>query len=223
MKLLLLPLCLVLVFAPSAFAAPVFGYNILVTTGYGFGNPFGGSTFLGGGSPSPDTGFVQILNQGTTTFSGSLGTVAVSNFGGDVSFSTPWTLGPGQAVSIAIGFESSNIGGFNGPFGSPQPGVQVFLNGAINGSEAVNLSVVDSNIHSGSARVSPCDGITTDAYVLQGGSPIGCDNGDGFETSQAQGNFQFFEAAPTAPEPGSLMLLGTGVIGAIGVIRRKLS
>src|SRR5215472_7239534 len=102
LRLLLLSLCLVLAFAPAAFASPTFGYDILITTGYDFSNPFGGSTFLGGGSPSPDTSFVQIMNQGTTTFSGSLGTVAVSNFGGDVSFSTAWTLAPGQAVSIAI-------------------------------------------------------------------------------------------------------------------------
>jgi hypothetical protein len=215
-------LCLALAAAPAAIAAPIVGYDLQITTGYGFTNPFGGSTFLGGGSPSPDTAFVQIWNQGTTTFSGTLGTVAVSNFGGDVSFSTPWTLAPGTAVSIAIGNEASNVGGFNGPFGSPQPGVQVFLNGMFNGVEAASLSVNDSNIHSGVPLISPCDGLLSDSYVLQGGSPTGCDNGDAFEVAQAQGNFQFLETVTNTPEPGSLLLLGSGIVGAFGFVRRRL-
>jgi hypothetical protein len=56
---------------------------------------------------------------------------------------------------------------------------------------SLNLAVYDGQIHSGVVRVSPCDGaLITDAYVLQGGSPTGCDNGDSFETGQAPGNFE---------------------------------
>jgi hypothetical protein len=58
---------------------------------------------------------------------------------------------------------------------------------------SLKLAVYDSQIHSGMGlTASPCDGtLETDAYVLQGGSPTGCDNGDSFETSQTPGMFEF--------------------------------
>jgi hypothetical protein len=58
---------------------------------------------------------------------------------------------------------------------------------------SLNLAVYDSQIHSGMGlTASPCDGtLETDAYVLQGGSPTGCDNGDTFETRQTPGMFEF--------------------------------
>jgi hypothetical protein len=60
----------------------------------------------------------------------------------------------------------------------------------------LNLAVYDSQIHSGVIQTSPCDAgngapVITDAYVLQGGSPSGCDNGDAYETSQAPATFSF--------------------------------
>lgn len=60
--------------------------------------------------------------------------------------------------------------------------------------KSLNLAVYDSQIHSNNVRISPCDAgngyaLVTDAYVLQGGSPTGCDNGDAFETSQTPGTF----------------------------------
>lgn len=67
-------------------------------------------------------------------------------------------------------------------------GGRLTVSGTINGTTAVNFSLLDSQIHSGVFRISPCDGISTDAYVLNGGSPNGCDNGDAFETTQAAGN-----------------------------------
>jgi hypothetical protein len=53
----------------------------------------------------------------------------------------------------------------------------------------VNRAVYDSQIHSGQVQQSPCDAdkVVTDAYVLQGGSPTGCDEGDLYETSQSFG------------------------------------
>jgi hypothetical protein len=57
---------------------------------------------------------------------------------------------------------------------------------------SLNLAVYDSQIHSGIVRANPCDnGLVTDAYVLQGGSPTGCDPGDSYETSQAPATFTF--------------------------------
>jgi hypothetical protein len=58
---------------------------------------------------------------------------------------------------------------------------------------SLRLAVYDSQIHSGMGlTASPCDGaLETDAYVLQGGSPTGCDNGDTFETRQTPGMFEF--------------------------------
>src|SRR5438046_1014232 len=103
------------------------GYTLNVTTEYLTGNP-AGSTFLGGGTPSPDTSYFVITNSGTTTFVGTIGDVAIRGFGGSDSFTSGvLTLAPGQSVSIAIGPEGSNQGGYNGPFnnGTPQPGVQI--------------------------------------------------------------------------------------------------
>jgi len=57
---------------------------------------------------------------------------------------------------------------------------------------SLRLAVYDSQIHSGTIQTSPCDsGLITDAYVLQGGSPSGCDNGDAYETAQKPGAFKF--------------------------------
>src|SRR5437016_1302895 len=63
---------------------------------------------------------------------------------------------------------------------------------------SVNLKIYDSQIHTGTVRTVPTNGqdlnsscvsadqIPTDAYVLQGGAPTGCDPGDPFETSPSQ-------------------------------------
>lgn len=150
--------------------------------------------------------------RGPTTFTGNL---TLMNVGG--SFLLNQLLGvtmtPGMSFVLASGPEGSNQGGF-GPNGLEFSAVGFFS------TQAVNLSVFDGQIHSGVPRVSPCDGILTDAFVLQGGSPTGCDNGDGFETTQAPGHFSFVQNG--TPEPGTLLLLGSGVIGAFGVVRRKL-
>ncbi|MGX4803391.1 PEP-CTERM sorting domain-containing protein [Bradyrhizobium guangdongense] len=196
-------------------------YNIDIFTGYSSSNPFGGSTFLGGGSPSPDTGFAEVVNNGPTTFTGSVSTTAVSNGAGDLSNTfLGLTLAPGQAVSFAIGTESSNVGGFNGPFGSPQPGVIITLNGLFNGQSAL-LSVNDSNIHSGVFRTNPF-GVTLDNYVLQGGDPLGRDTGDGFEESQAQGHVNF-SSVGAVPEPSTwaMMILGFFGLGFLAYRRKE--
>jgi hypothetical protein len=70
--------------------------------------------------------------------------------------------------------------------------------GATTLTRDVDLLAPDAKIHSGVARTSPCDNISSDSYVLQGGSPTGCDSG--FETTQANGTFTF-KAAATSTQP----------------------
>src|SRR5438094_7474161 len=80
---------------------------------------------------------------------------------------------------------------------TPKSGALLSIDGT-GTSSGVHLKIYDSQIHTGTVRTPAGNGgcsallgsddIPTDAYVLQGGSPTGCDPGDPFETSQAVGS-----------------------------------
>jgi hypothetical protein len=208
---------------PLPAASAGLGYKLDVTTTYAGGTPAGN---IGAYSGQPDTSYVTITNNGASTFTGTISDLAVANgtwggFGPDFSQTfAGQTLGPGASVVFTTSTESSNVGGFNGPAGSPQPGIQILLNGTITlgaSSESVSLSVFDKDIHSGVIN----GGGVTDAYVLQGGSPTGGDYGDFIEESQAPGHFEFFETP--VPEPASLTLVALGALSLTGYsIRRRM-
>jgi hypothetical protein len=197
--------------------AAIVGYDIAITTFYQFGIP-GDLTFSDFGVASPDTGYWRVTNQGTTTFSGTIGQTAVSSFGGDFSYSHAVNLAPGGSLVFAVNSEASNQGGYNGPFGITQPGVIIYLTGLFNGTEAVALSVADKDIHSGVVRINPF-GELVDSYVLQGGDSLGRDTGDDFEVTQAPGHYQFVETV-SVPEPGTSWLLALGCL-ALGRRMRR--
>ena len=196
----------------AVFATPV-GYQFDITTTYQFG-------VCGvANCASPDTGQLTVVNNGASTF---VGTISLTPDGGPGSFAGETFTGsfaPGATLNFVSGPEGSNQGGF-GPLG-----VLFSMVGNVNlgaNTEAVGLSVHDADIHSGFVRTSPCDGVATDAFVLQGGSPNGCDNGDGFETTQAPGHFEFLERGSKAavPEPISTSLVGGGLV-ALAFFRRR--
>ena len=211
-------LAIVALLPSVAIAAPV-GYALSVTTAYALGDPF--PNRIDNAFTEPDTGYLQIANTGNTTFIGSVGTDAVSAFAGDLSFSASGiVLAPGDSISIAIPFDASNVGGFNGPAYQARPGILIWMRGFVAAgalTEAISLAVADADIHSGMVRLDPL-GLLTDSFVLQGGDPWGFDTGDAFEASQAQGIFVFQQAAP---EPAGLALFALPLAALIARRRRR--
>src|SRR5438094_5879342 len=82
---------------------------------------------------------------------------------------------------------------------TPKSGALLTIHGT-GASSGIDLKLYDSQIHSGSVQVVPVDGsggsaclsasgdnIPTDAYVLQGGAPTGCDPNDPFEVTDNNG------------------------------------
>ena len=204
--------------------AGMIGYSLEVTTFFQSSNP---SDVIGGGSANSTTGtgFFRITNTGQSTFTGTIGDLAFSNTGGDLSFLkfSPTTLGPGASVSVAVGPSSGAVGGFNGTSGSAQPGVEITLVGTVTstfGSEKVNLLVSDQDIHSGVFHTNPF-GVSVDSYVLQGGDPNGGNTGAAFAESLASGNYTFSQAATATPEPASATLIALGALGMAGYSWRR--
>ncbi len=201
-------------------AVPV-GYDIGITTSYANGN--NGGLLDAGPAGSPDTGFATFVNNGSSTFIGNLILDGTTPSAVHYNTTLAVTLAPGQSKVLSLNNESSNSGGFNptAGAGSLDNGIQVELVGNMTlgvNTEAVNLSVYDSQIHSGVFR--SANGHSSDSYVLQGGDPYGGDTGDAFELSQTSGQYAFFEASavPDAGATGSL--LGISLAALAGLYRR---
>ncbi len=202
---------------PMAGRSAVVGYSLDVTTAYATADPF--ANRLDQSFTETSTGYFQLLNTGTATFSGTVGTIAVSAFAGDLSFTSGLiTLAPGNSVSVAIPDDSRQVGGFNGPAYFFRPGVEITLSGVVSdgiSSQPVSLLVADADIHSGVPRTDGF-GLTSDSFVLQGGDPWGFDAGAGFALGQANGVYTF---AAAVPEPRTFALLATG-LGLLAAQRR---
>ncbi len=205
-------LCALSLAAAAAIAAPAgaASYNFTLTTHYAFSTPSG--TFLGGGGPSPDTGFAEWTNNSGAALTGSFFTTAVSGCCGDMSFNSgDISVAAGETVVVAIGNESSNVGGF-GPGG-------VFMGFMGSGAYAgLNLGAHDADVHSGVFRTDPFTGMPIDSWVLEGSTSSGGDTGDAFETTAADGHMIFSSSVPE-PATWALMLGGFGLAGV--ALRRR--
>src|SRR5262245_17489017 len=162
------------VFVASASAAVP--YHFTGTALYQFGGP-PAATFHFGPNGAPDTSFLVIKNDGTSTFTGNIGFNAVSPCFG--SFSSPHavTLAPGQSASVSINNEASNFCGYNGPFNAAptaQQGAEFFMSGTVTlgvNTEPLERRILDRDIHSHVFKTNPF-GVNLDNYILQGGDPF---------------------------------------------------
>jgi hypothetical protein len=167
------------------------GYQLDLTSSYQF--------YSGG-----ETGFLTATNDGNTTFSGD---VALYNGATAITDAPNTTLAPGQSITLQCGTDSSDSGGFNlQSGGAASLGIQVVLNGTVSNSttsEAVNLSVYDKDIHSGSFQANPFN-VFLDNYVLEGGDPFGNNPGHVYETAQPSGHYTFAEIVPDVTQAFTL-------------------
>ncbi len=219
MKIIAFILASIVALLPTPGRSTQIGYVLQVTTAYSNGDPF--PNRIDQNFNEPDDGFFQVANAGDSTFVGTVATIAVSSFAGDLSWqSGTVVLAPGQSVSVAMPDDSAAVGGFNGPYYYYRPGVEITLQGtasSASGTEDVDLLVADRDIQSGVYLTDPF-GLVTDSFVLQGGDPWGFDTPNAFKLSQADGTYTFSQPAP---EPGSALLLATGLAGCLATGARS--
>jgi uncharacterized repeat protein (TIGR01451 family) len=108
------------------------------------------------------------------------------------------TGGNGKNVTVYAQAGLPAAGG--GPMNGTTTGAQLTINGTLNVDALIPVfaTITDSQIHSGSFHTAApgtgednctaADEISTDAYIMQGGSPSGCDTGTGFEGALGTGS-----------------------------------
>ncbi len=220
---LLTILCLVLsahAFASTTFVAsgPIDGNdNAFFITGPDNANFLGSVQDISDGFTSADSGTPIALGFGMWVASGNAPTTISYEIGTD-AFGTE--LGSG---TVALNNGNDQFLFTNG-FGYDVYDITIpVTSGAMTAGNAywVSLSNANDSGNSGSAAWDiPNGGLGTPGIVCnfrQSGTNFG-DCGVGGESFTLSG-----DRAPPTPEPSSIMLLGSGILGFAGVLRRKLS
>jgi hypothetical protein len=77
-------------------------------------------------------------------------------------------------------------------------------------------------MYNGNAYQFSDQGGTWSIFLLEDGNPTGSVLASGYINSSLSNVQNYSLAADPVPEPASLLLFGTGMVGALGALRRKL-
>jgi hypothetical protein len=155
----------------------------------------------------------ETLATGDVYVVGGAGDALVFDLSGDPALTA--TGGTPNVTGLTTGFTFhpagdtiSSIGAFD---------YDITCSGCGSGTSPPNLSgpisfTIDNILTS--------DFTTTDGYYFE--SDIGGVVGNGYNTGNVGGKVDTTGSSPVVPEPSSLLLLGTGIIGAAGLMRRRV-
>ena len=154
------------------------------------------------------------------TFSFSFGTPGVSTFNGSGTL-TGSLIAPGEYLITAVTGTTNTGNGTNRPIaGIEAPGT--FPTPTNGGSSPANDN--DLFFSATSGYYFDQGGLS---YSLQNGAQINLFSTFGEELLRANGTNVILQAEPitittVTPEPGTLLLMGTGMLGTLGMLRRRL-